>query len=266
MSFTIEYPDTLKLTEVTTLMITQQQSTVLSTPTGDMQIQVYRPVAEGKYPCIIFYSEIFQITAPIARSANLLAGLGFVVLVPEVFHELNPMGTVLGYDDKGKDKGNDDKAKKPLESHDSDTQALIDFVATAPFCTGTIGAMGVCIGGHLAFRAALNPKIGAAFCLYPTDIHSNTLPCQQGNDSFTRAKDIACEVFLVFGKQDPHVPLEGRQKLMQHFQAKGLDYHWLEVNAQHAFMRDEGERYDPELALQMYTLARHFFQRCLSET
>lgn len=244
-------------------MITQQYSQVLSTVTGDMQVQVYRPVQAGAFPCIIFYSEIFQITAPIARSANLLAGLGFVVLVPEVFHELNPMGTVLGYDDAGKDKGNNDKWQKPLEAHDSDTQALITYAKAQDFCSGNVGTMGVCIGGHLAFRAALNSEIKGAFCLYPTDIHSNTLPCQEGNDSFTRAADIRCEVQLIFGKQDPHVPLEGRQKLMQHFQAIGMNYQWLEVNAQHAFMRDEGERYDPELALEMYTRACAFFQRCL---
>lgn len=245
-------------------MITRNEFVKLATATGEMQAQVFRPNVDGSFPCIIFYSEIFQITAPIARSANILAGLGFVVIVPEVFHELNPMGTVLGYDDAGKDKGNNDKWAKPLESHDTDTQAIIEFVQAQPYCTGKVGAMGVCIGGHLAFRAALNPNISGAFCLYPTDIHSNTLPCEPANDSFTRAKDITCEVVLVFGKQDPHVPVEGRQMMYMHFQAIGLNYQWLEVNAQHAFMRDEGERYDPALALEMYSKAQQFFQRTLA--
>ena len=244
-------------------MITQNEFIQLDTPTGVMQAQIFRPRAAGPFPCIIFYSEIFQITAPIARSANLLAGLGFVVIVPEVFHELNPIGAVLGYDDAGRDKGNNDKWAKPLESHDSDTQVMIDFVKSVSYCTGSVGVMGVCIGGHLAFRAALNPNIKSAFCLYPTDIHSNTLPCTQGNDSLTRSGDIKAEVFLVFGKQDPHIPLEGRQKLYLHFQSVGLNYQWQEVNAQHAFMRDEGERYDPALALEMYAKAQQFFQRTL---
>ncbi len=229
-----------------------------------MQALVYRPNTAGRFPSIIFYSEIFQITAPISRSANLLAGLGFVVIVPEVFHELNPIGTVLGYDEAGKEKGNQDKFTKPLESHDADTQAIVEYLHQQSCCTKKVGAMGVCIGGHLAFRAALNPSISGAFCLYPTDIHSSTLPSEAGNDSFNRAKDIACEVVLVFGKQDPHVPQEGRQKMYAHFQSVGLDYQWLEVNAQHAFMRDEGERYDPALAIEMYVKAQQFFQRRLN--
>lgn len=245
-------------------MITQNEFTTLITPTGDMQTQVFRPAVDGVFPCIIFYSEIFQITAPIARSANILAGLGFVVLVPEVFHELNPVGTVLGYDDKGKEKGNNDKWTKPLEHHDSDTQAMIEYAKSLPYCSGHVGAMGVCIGGHLAFRAAINPAIKGAFCLYPTDIHSDTLPSEEGNDSLSRTDDIQGEVALVFGKQDPHVPADGRQKLYSHFQSVSLNYIWYEVNAQHAFMRDEGERFDPALALEMYSKAQRFFARVLN--
>ena len=205
-------------------MIIQHHNTDLATPTGLMRTTVYRPQAAGQYPSIIFYSEIFQQTAPIARSAAILASHGFVVLVPEVFHELNPIGTVLAYDDAGKDKGNADKWQKPLEHHDSDTQALIDFVQSQDYCTGTVGAMGVCIGGHLAYRAALNPHIKAAFCLYATDIHSDTLTANAGNNSFERMADIQGEIHFIWGKQDPHVPQQGRSKIFLQCVATGIKY------------------------------------------
>ncbi|MGZ9899419.1 dienelactone hydrolase family protein [Shewanella gaetbuli] len=236
----------------------------INTATGTMRTQVFRPATSGQFASIIFYSEIFQLTAPITRAAAIMAGHGFVVLVPEVFHELNPIGTVLAYDDIGKDKGNADKFTKPLEHHDSDTEALVAFARAQTYCNDKVGAMGVCIGGHLAFRAALNPDVKGAFCLYATDIHSNTLPCKQGNDSFTRAGDIQGELVMVFGKQDPHVPAEGRSAIYQQLAAKEVNFSWLEVNAQHAFMRDEGDRYDPALALQMYQSAVAFFHRTLN--
>ena len=244
-------------------MIVQHHNDDLSTPTGLMRTTFYRPQSQGKFPAVIFYSEIFQQTAPIARSATILASHGFVVLVPEVFHELNPIGTVLAYDDAGKDKGNADKWAKPLEHHDSDTQAMIDFIKQQSYCTGTVGAMGVCIGGHLAYRAALNPDVKAAFCLYATDIHSNTLPAQAGNNSFERMADIQGEIHFIWGKQDPHVPKEGRTKIYQQCVATGINYQWQEVNAQHAFMRDEGERYDAALAINMYQQAVALFSRTL---
>ena len=43
-----------------------------------------------------------------------------------------------------------------------------------------------------------------------------------------------------------------------------LAFTWHEFNGQHAFMRDEGERYDPELALLGYDLALKLFQRKLA--
>lgn len=245
-------------------MIISKSQQDITTPTGEMRTYIYQPEEQGVYPCIIFYSEIFQQTAPIARSAAIMASHGFIVLVPEVFHELNPIGTVLGYDDKGKDKGNNDKWTKPLEAHDSDTQALIDFAHTLVNCSGKVGAMGVCIGGHLAYRAALNSNILAASCLYATDIHSNTLPCDKGNDSFSRTSDIKGELLMVWGKQDPHVPAEGRMKIHKNLLDSGNTFTWHEFNAQHAFMRDEGERFDAALAIQVYLMSVELFKRKLS--
>ncbi|GAC14341.1 dienelactone hydrolase family protein [Aliiglaciecola lipolytica] len=236
----------------------------LDTVTGKMRCYIYRPNREGAFPAIIFYSEIFQQTSPISRSAAMMASHGLVVIVPEIFHELNPMGTVLAYDDEGKDKGNDDKLCKPLIDHDSDTVALIDFIQSATYCSGKAGAMGVCIGGHLAYRAALNPNIKAAFCLYATDIHSNTLTAEASQQSLARMSDIKGEIHFVWGKQDPHVPKEGRLAIYQKCLETGINYHWIEVNAVHAFMRDEGDRFDGALAIQMYQQAVALFQRVLS--
>jgi len=244
-------------------MIISKEVHDLSTPTGEMRTYLYRPEAKGNYPCVIFYSEIFQQTSPIARSAAILAGHGFIVLVPEVFHELNLIGTVLGYDDAGKDKGNADKWTKPLEAHDSDTQSLVDFAQAYGDCTGKVGAMGVCIGGHLAYRAALNEQVLSTTCLYATDIHSDTLPCGKGNDTFTRTKDINGELLLIWGKQDPHVPDEGRMKVHLNLIANKNHFSWHEFNAQHAFMRDEGDRFDPALAMQVYSMSVDFFRRTL---
>ncbi len=52
----------------------------------------------------------------------------------------------------------------------------------------------------------------------------------------------------------PDIPLEGRQKIYARLLECATRFTWYEVNGQHAFMRDEGPRYDPELALQCYQL------------
>lgn len=245
-------------------MIIQSQFVDLPTPTGVMRTYVHRPADDASHPVILFYSEIFQQTGPIERAAKLMAGHGYAVLVPEVFHELNPIGTVLAYDDAGRDKGNADKAGKDAQSYDSDNAALIAYARQQPWCNGRIGAMGFCIGGHLAFRAALQPEVAATACFYATDLHTTTIPSRPGQHSMERLADIKGELLMIWGKQDPHIPAAGRATVYQKLTAANLTFSWHEFNGQHAFMRDEGERYDPQLALTGYQLALGLFSRKLA--
>ena len=56
-----------------------------------------------------------------------------------------------------------------------------------------------------------------------------------------------------------------RRKIHAAMEAAGLHFTWHEFNAQHAFMRDEGHRYDAELALKCYGLVLELFKRKLGE-
>ncbi|MFM9913132.1 MAG: dienelactone hydrolase family protein [Methylophilaceae bacterium] len=245
-------------------MIIQSHTVDLPTPTGTMRTYVHRPAGDGKYPAILFYSEIFQQTGPIERAARLMAGYGYAVLVPEVFHELNPIGTVLGYDDVGRDKGNADKAAKDVQGYDSDNAAMIAYVKMQTWSDGNVGAMGFCIGGHLAFRAALQPEVKATACFYATDLHTTIIPNKPGQHSMERLGDIKGELLMIWGKQDPHIPAAGRAEVYAKLSAANLTFTWHEFNAQHAFMRDEGERFDPQVAMTGYQLALQLFGRTLA--
>src|ERR1700688_4803485 len=61
------------------MTITDHEFVDLPTPTGPMRTHVFRPAAPGRYPGILLFSEIFQVTGPVRRTAALLAGNGFVV-------------------------------------------------------------------------------------------------------------------------------------------------------------------------------------------
>jgi carboxymethylenebutenolidase len=235
----------------------------LTTATGRMRTYVFRPAQEARYPGIVLFSEIFQVTAPIARTAAILAGAGFIVAVPEVYHELEPAGTVLAYDQAGADLGNKHKYEKELSSYDSDARAVLDYLHSRPDCTGRLGVMGICLGGHLAYRAALNSDVLAAACLYATDLHSATLGRGKHDDSLARASELRGELLFIWGRQDPHVPTAGRDAIKRQLEAVGTNYQWMEFNAAHAFMRDEGYRYDPDLARTVYDIVCKLFHRRL---
>ena len=70
----------------------------------------------------------FQITGPVRRLAAMLAGQGFIVSVPEIYHEFEPAGTVLLYDQAGADRGNALKTTKELAAYDTDARATDKLV------------------------------------------------------------------------------------------------------------------------------------------
>jgi len=228
-----------------------------------MRTYILRPSDSGRYPGILLYSEIFQVTGPIWRIAATLAGHGFVVAIPEIYHELEPAGTVLAYDEAGAARGNAHKIAKEISAYDGDARSALAHLASLPYCTGRLGTMGVCIGGHLAFRAAMNPEVLAAACFYATDIHAGSLGKGQEDHSLERAADIRGELLHVWGRQDPHIPLAGRELIHARLEETGVRFQWLEVNAAHAFLRDEGPRYDPGLARLCYGLVFDLFYRRL---
>ena len=254
------------------MTIIEHEFADLETPSGPMRTYLLRPAAEGRYPGIILFSEIFQATGPIRRTAALLAGNGFVVAVPEIFHEFEPAGAVLPYDSAGADRGNWCKVNKPLAAYDDDARALISFLRSHPACTGKLGSMGICIGGHLNYRCAMNPEILAAVSFYATDIHKleghvRGLGTGMADDSLerTRKGDLQGELLMIWGRQDPHVPFEARVQIHEALETAGVNYQWLEFNGAHAFLRDEGPRYNPVLAQQCYGLALELYKRKLGE-
>ena len=235
----------------------------LATSTGPMPCRVFQPAGAGRFPGLLLFSEIFQITGPIARTGAYLAGHGYVVIVPEIYHELVPAGTVIAYDQAGGERGNALKTAKEISSYDADARAALDYLKAHPNCTGRLGAMGICTGGHLAFRAAMNPDILAAACFYATDLHSCGLGKGMNDNSLERSREIAGELLMIWGRQDPHVPPEGRRQIHARLEEAGSRYQWLEVNGQHAFLRDEGPRYDPGLARLCYGFVFDLFARRL---
>src|SRR4029450_13234297 len=132
------------------------------TPTGPMRTHVYtpvRPTGPQRFPGLLLYPEIYQQTGPIARLSAQFASHGYVVMAPEIYHEHEPLGTVLGYDPAGTEKGNAYKHRTKLSTFDNAAAVVIRALEDHPACNGRVGTVGFCIGGHLAFRAALHPKI-----------------------------------------------------------------------------------------------------------
>jgi len=228
-------------------------------PVGEraMRTFVAKPAAPGAYPGIVFYTDIFQLTESSLRWAVRLAGYGFLVAVPEIYHRVEPAGTVLGFDDPGKVRGQADADAITTAEFDEDIAAAVGWLSGE--CP-SVGAAGHCTGGHLAFRAALHARVRGTACWYPTGLHDDKLG-KDRSDALERVGEIDGELLLIFGTRDPHTPPDAREAV--HRAVAGAAYTWHEYAAEHAFGRDIGPRFDPEATDAAFAETVAFFRRTL---
>ena len=69
------------------MQITQQQQGLM-VDGSLMRLHVAQPKAEGRYPGVVFFSDIYQLGEPMLRLANRLAGYGYVVAAPVSYTHL----------------------------------------------------------------------------------------------------------------------------------------------------------------------------------
>lgn len=133
-------------------------------------------------------------------------------------------------------------ACQKLSAYDSDASASVALLLSLSTCNGLIGATGMCLGGHLAYRCALDKRVGAAVCYFATDIHSHSLGEGKKDDSLERTGDIKGELVMIFGKQDNHVPPGGRDLIRRTLHEKGTCFSFYEIAHAQRMIRRIGLR------------------------
>jgi carboxymethylenebutenolidase len=100
-------------------------------------------------------------------------------------------------------------------------------------------------------------------CAYPTGLHNGNLGAEPDAGTLARLSEIKAELLLVLGDVDPHVPATARSVIRSALQASGARHVYLELPGEHAFMRDEGARYDPEMADRVFAEAIALYRRTM---
>ena len=242
-------------------MVTLKSYRDIHGPAGLIRAFVAKPAREGRLPAVLFYSDIFQLTGPHLRLAERLAEKGYLVLAPEIYGRLEPGGSVLDFD-RDRQRALDDSARVRVEDVDADRRALLAHLASRPDVDpARVFVVGFCFGGHLAFRAAYEASVAAVTCFYPTTVHADRLGASTDVDTLARAAALRAPLLLVWGARDPHIPPEGRAKIHAALELAHARYETATFDAEHAFMRDEGPRYDPVATDAAFATMLAFFER-----
>ena len=146
---------------------------------------------------LVVLQEIFGVNAHIRDVADRFAAEGFLAIAPALFDRVSP-DMQLGYDGEGMASGMATQKKtKPKETL-SDVQAAIDVAAEG----GTVGVIGYCWGGTLAYLAACRlTGLAAAVGYYGGGIA----------DQLDSKPTVP--VMLHFGEHDAHIKMADVEKI-----------------------------------------------------
>jgi carboxymethylenebutenolidase len=116
-----------------------------------MPAQMWRP-ASGRGPGILLLQEIFGVSDYIVQRAQDLAGLGYVVLAPEIYWRIGAARVENGPDAMGEAFALAQRVD--WDAAVSDGAAALETLATLRDVAGGTGIVGFCFGGGLGFNVA----------------------------------------------------------------------------------------------------------------
>ncbi|MBV9393617.1 MAG: dienelactone hydrolase family protein [Methylobacteriaceae bacterium] len=203
-------------------------------------IGAYRsaPADEPKGGMVVL-QEIFGVNHHIRAVADRYAAAGYLAIAPALFDRVEP-GVELGYCQEDRPRAMEIRGKTKLEETLADIEAAIALAGAG----GSVGVVGYCWGGTLAWAAATRLSgISAAVGYYGGGIAGmlNEQP--------------RAPVMLHFGERDKHIPLSDVEKI----RAAHPEIPVFVYPADHGFNCDERESYDAASAKEAQARTFAFF-------
>ncbi len=168
-----------------------------SVSTDDGNFDATAVVPEGGGPGVLLFQEIFGVGDFILDRAHALAAEGFVVLCPDVFWRIEP-NVALDHDEAGLQKAfglAGQFGQQDPQLTIGDLLASVAHLRSMPETEGGIAVMGYCLGGSLAFEAALAGDPECCVSYYGSTVASR----------IDEAPRMECPAIFHFGGADPYI-------------------------------------------------------------
>ncbi|SFY49738.1 dienelactone hydrolase family protein [Streptomyces sp. F-1] len=218
----------------------------LQIPTADGQADAFAafPDGGGRHPGVLMYADGFGIRPVLREMARELAGHGYYVVVPNLFHRHGPAPLIELPEYIGEEVRPSLIAQvmPMIQAHTtervlSDADAYLTFLSAQPeVAAGPVAVTGYCIGGLLATRtAAAHPGRVAALAAFHAPVGA------AGPDSLSR---LAAEVH--FGHAEGDVTPKSLGELNASLEAAGVRYtSEIYPGTVHGFTMADTDAFDP---------------------
>ncbi len=161
---------------------------------------------DASAPGIVVLQEIWGVNAHIRAVVEQYASDGYVAIAPDIFWRMQPR-VDLEYNEVDDKQAFAFKQRLALELADQDVAATVALLRTLPGVNASVAAVGYCMGGMLAYRAAAGARIDCAVCYYGGGIHKQ----------LDRASAIDVPIAFHFGEKDKHITADDVDAVRQAF-------------------------------------------------
>jgi carboxymethylenebutenolidase len=224
-------------------------------PDGACPGTLHVPAGDGPWPGVIMFPDAGGARETIRQMGDHLAGLGYVVLVPDIYYRAGawaPFDVATMFSDPG-ERARMGALVRPLSNDRiiADAAAYAEFLLARPEVSGTaVGTTGYCLGGRMSMVAAggLGRTIGAA-----ASFHGGRIAVDGDPSSPHLAADrIAATVYVAGAEDDGSFTAEQAGLLRDALSAAGVDSTVEFYPARHGFAVPDNPTYDATAA------ARHW--------
>ncbi len=200
----------------------------------------------GKGPGLIVLQEIFGVNRHIRDVADHYAEEGYVVLAPDLFWRMQP-GVQLGYTGQDSQQALGFYQRFDVDQGMKDIADTVRTLRGMHECDGKVGALGFCLGGKLAYLAAIRCEVNAAISYYGVAIEQN----------LDEARKIKCPILFHFAGKDRFVTGAAREQIRKALVGRDDAEFYLYPDADHGFDRRSDDSFHASSAslAQSRTLA-----------
>lgn len=229
------------------------QDVVIDNSTPEFKAYLSLPPS-GRGPGLVVLQEIFGVNAVMRGICDQFAQAGFVTFCPDLFWRIQP-----GIQITDKSEAELQQAFKLYGDYDvdagmGDIAQAIETLRDRPECDGTVGAIGYCLGGYLAFLTACRTSADASVGYYGVGIEN----------SLAEANNLDRPLMLHIAERDQFVPPDAQARIHAAFDDHDTivlhDYAGME----HAFARTEGLHFDEASAALANTRTVEFLRKHLA--
>ena len=238
----------------------------IRTRDGECPMHVATPAGDGPWPAVIVYMDAGGIRPAMVEMARRLAGTGYVVLLPDLFHRYGPYGPLVPAEVFAGDfrailgpmmatTGNDKAAQ--------DTEAFLAYLDTRDDVVGSkVGAVGFCMGGGMAIAAAgtYPVRFGAV-----ASFHGGNLATDAPTSPDLFAPKLQGEAYIAAAENDGSYPPDMADRFEKALAQAGVRYRAETYPAAHGWMMPDFPVYDHAAAERGWTAMLALFDRNLHQ-